>query len=164
VGGLIDALSESVESCAGREAGEFEAFERESGEEALGYARALRVLGGSSARSRLASLLSHTGNERIPEALPTDELDREHQLSIEFRNKWRSHEEARRWAVEVLQKSRNVCGRRQPTITWQGSVFTYSRDTNRLVLKIRTARKLIIKSRREPRFCRHGSCETKMAR
>jgi len=33
-----------LKSCAGREAGEFEAFERESGEEALGYARALRCL------------------------------------------------------------------------------------------------------------------------
>ncbi len=82
---------------------EFKDFERESGEEALGYAQALRVLGGSSARDRLASLLSCTGNERIPEALPTDELDREHQVSIAFRNKWHSHEEARRWAVEVLQ-------------------------------------------------------------
>jgi len=38
-------------------------------------------------------------------------------LSIEFRNKWHSHEEARRWAVEGASKSRNVCGRRQPTIT-----------------------------------------------
>jgi len=37
--------------------------------------------------------------------------------------------------------------RRQPTITGQGSVFTYSRDTNRW-LKIRTARKYYKKQAR----------------
>jgi hypothetical protein len=83
--------------------GEFEAFELESGEEALGYARALRLLGGSGARDRLAGLLSRAGKETIPEALPSKEFEREQAVSIEFPNKWRSHEEARRWAVKVLQ-------------------------------------------------------------
>ncbi|HEX8456043.1 MAG TPA: DNA double-strand break repair nuclease NurA [Pyrinomonadaceae bacterium] len=72
---------------------------------ALGtYARRLRELGGrtSAEIKEAAQRAIAVGAARAAGALPTDELERVGAFVVPFEERWRSHEEARRWAVEVL--------------------------------------------------------------
>jgi len=82
---------------------EFVTYVSASNEDALEYAESLRSLSGKPSKEIAALFSSSLPAGVVPDALPTDELDREGSVSISFDRKWRSHEEARRWAVGVLQ-------------------------------------------------------------
>jgi hypothetical protein len=79
-------------------------------EEFVSFERALRGEVGELA-SRLRSLAGRTGADVRREAgadaarvaFPSDELERAGAAVIHFRETWRSHEEARRWALGVLR-------------------------------------------------------------
>src|SRR5947207_14025661 len=82
---------------------ELESFERNSGFQALRYAQALRKFGEGDETDLVARILSRLPQGCVPGAAPTKELNRERALTVEFGQKWHSHEEARRWAVETLR-------------------------------------------------------------
>ncbi|MBA2339313.1 MAG: DNA double-strand break repair nuclease NurA [Pyrinomonadaceae bacterium] len=79
---------------------DFVRFERDWQAEARCYVEHLRALGSRShedvRRAALAIMKS-------PGALPSAELDERKAVAVPFENIWRSHEEARSWAIEVLQ-------------------------------------------------------------
>ena len=60
------------------------------------------------------------GGERWPGAEPTAELDDADCLRLAFPHAWRSHEEARRWAIDVLTD--------RPTAAVDGSQFLPSKE------------------------------------
>ncbi len=84
---------------------EFVRFEAAWGASVGAYARRLRELGGrASAEIRDAAARAiEAGAARAAGALPTGELDSAGAFVVPFEQRWRSHEEARRWALEVLQ-------------------------------------------------------------
>jgi hypothetical protein len=92
---LISALQERRE--------EFVSYANASNQDALEYAESLCNLSGTPAKEIAAMFQSPLPAGVVPDALPTDELDSEGSVSISFDRTWRSHEEARRWAVGVLQ-------------------------------------------------------------
>ena len=79
-------------------------------EEFARFERSLRGEVGELA-ARLAALAGRTGEEVRREsgaaakrlAYPSDELERAGSAVVHFREAWRSHEEARRWALEALR-------------------------------------------------------------
>ena len=85
------------------------ALERTRGE-FVSFERALRVEVGELA-ARLCALAGRASGEVRREAgeagarvaFPSDELDRAGSPVVPFREAWRSHEEARRWALEALR-------------------------------------------------------------
>ncbi|MDQ1612275.1 MAG: hypothetical protein QOG00_2206 [Pyrinomonadaceae bacterium] len=83
---------------------EFVRFEAAWGASVGSYARRLRELGGrASAEIRDAAAEAiKAGAARAAGALPTGELDGAGAFVVPFGERWRSHEEARRWALEVL--------------------------------------------------------------
>ena len=83
---------------------EFADFERAWGAEVRAYARRLRGLGGRSAEEvkRRAGERIAEGVARVAGALPSDELERAGGAVVPFGRRWRTHEEARRWALDVL--------------------------------------------------------------
>ena len=88
---LIMALNERRE--------EFVRFERTWRDDVRDYARRLDALG-----DRTSEEISHeVGTSRAPGALPSVELEQRGSVTIPFEKRWRSHEEARRWAVEALR-------------------------------------------------------------
>jgi NurA domain len=74
------------------------------------YTRRLRALDGrASSEIKLeAERALAAGAARAAGALPSAELERAGAFVVPFTERWRSHEEARRWAVEVL-KGRVTC-------------------------------------------------------
>jgi hypothetical protein len=70
------------------------------------YARRLRALGGlASDQIKLeAERAIRAGAARAAGALPSAELERAGAFVVPFAERWRSHEEARRWALEVLRE------------------------------------------------------------
>jgi len=68
----------------------------------FGYATALRVLGRKQCTGSAASLLSSRVTKAIPEALPTNELDRAAPVSIAFVYNGIPRGSAQ-WRFEVLQ-------------------------------------------------------------
>lgn len=68
------------------------------------YARRLRALGGraSAEIKDAAARAIATGAARAAGALPAAELERAGGFVVSFAERWRSHEEARRWALQVL--------------------------------------------------------------
>jgi hypothetical protein len=88
---LTDALREQRD--------EFVQFEREWRDDVEDYARRLRALDGQRAEEVSARL----GTVREPGALPSDELERAGSFLLPFGVSWRTHEEARRWAIEALE-------------------------------------------------------------
>ncbi|HEX9918627.1 MAG TPA: DNA double-strand break repair nuclease NurA, partial [Pyrinomonadaceae bacterium] len=84
---------------------EFVRFEAVWGAAVGTYARRLRELGGrTSAEIRdAAARRIEEGAARAAGALPTGELDSAGAFVIPFDERWHSHEEARRWALEVLR-------------------------------------------------------------
>ncbi|MDQ1559040.1 MAG: hypothetical protein QOD32_2100 [Pyrinomonadaceae bacterium] len=84
---------------------EFVRFEAAWGASVESYARRLRELGGrTSAEIRDAAANAiKAGAARAEGALPTDELNSAGAFVVPFGERWRSHEEARRWALEVLR-------------------------------------------------------------
>lgn len=67
---------------------------------ALVYEERLRELAGSTA-AEVARLVEP---ERAPGALPSAELDEHRSVGVRFHPRWSSHEDARRWAIEVLHE------------------------------------------------------------
>lgn len=77
---------------------EFVSFEREwQADVALG-ARLLRELGGR----RCAEIQHELGDVSAPGALPCEELERAGGVALGFASAWGSHEDARRWALDIL--------------------------------------------------------------
>jgi len=83
----------------------FVRFEAVWGEAIGTYARGLRELGGRTSREirDAAARAIAGGAARAAGALPTDELERAGAFVMPFGERWRSHEEARRWALGVLE-------------------------------------------------------------
>lgn len=87
---LITALRDQRES--------FVRFERVWRDDVRGRAGHLRGL----ARQTSAEILAAAGASKAPGALPSAELDALGAVVAPFEQRWRSHEEARRWAIEAL--------------------------------------------------------------
>lgn len=68
------------------------------------YARRLRALGGRDSEEveREAERAVEAGAAKAPGAFPSTELERTGAFVVPFGVRWHSHEEARRWALEVL--------------------------------------------------------------
>ena len=80
---------------------QFESFRRlQVAQNDLAEAKLAAFLGYSAAE--IERLLSERGLE-WPGALPTAELDQASELCMPFRQAWQSHEQARAWALTVLQ-------------------------------------------------------------
>ena len=82
----------------------FVTFERTWSAEVRAYARRLRALAGQNAQAiREATQAQQQARAaHKPNALPTDELERAGGFVVPFDVRWRAHEEARGWALEVL--------------------------------------------------------------
>ena len=78
---------------------EFLQFDRSWREDVRDYARRLRALGGQSAEDVVVAISSC----KEPGAIPSDELDRAGSMVVAFGKSWRTHEEARRWAIDTLE-------------------------------------------------------------
>ncbi|HEV2914514.1 MAG TPA: DNA double-strand break repair nuclease NurA [Pyrinomonadaceae bacterium] len=77
---------------------EFLSFDRVLREDLSIFAQHLKSIGGlASGEIRLRA-----GVARAPGALPSRELDEARSTIIPFNTEWRSHEEARRWALRIL--------------------------------------------------------------
>jgi hypothetical protein len=83
---------------------DFTDFGRAWAEQARDYVGRLRELDGRSVAEIKASADEGvaTGVARTPSALPTKELEREGSFVVPFAREWRTHEEARAWAVDAL--------------------------------------------------------------
>jgi hypothetical protein len=79
---------------------DFTSFDRAWRDDVREYASRLERLGGKSS----ADVRLETEAEAAPGALPSDELERLASMVVPFRERWRNHEEARRWAIEALQE------------------------------------------------------------
>ncbi|MDQ3744649.1 MAG: DNA double-strand break repair nuclease NurA [Acidobacteriota bacterium] len=88
---VISALEERRE--------EFVTFGRALVEDVLASARRLRALGGRTA----ADVKRESGALSARISFPSDELDGAGGMVVRFDRRWRSHEEARRWALETLR-------------------------------------------------------------
>jgi hypothetical protein len=80
---------------------DFTRFDRSWRDEVEMYALRLRALAG---RTALSVLGDATSGENNPGALPSAELDAAGSMIVPFSVRWRTHEEARRWAIEALQE------------------------------------------------------------
>jgi NurA domain len=82
----------------------FVSFERTWGAEVRAYARRLRALAGQSAQAikETTQAQQQARAAHRPNALPAAELERTGAPCVAFNVHWRSHEEARGWALEVL--------------------------------------------------------------
>ena len=89
-GHVLRALERERESFAGFERGWREELSRRAGE--------LRRVGGMTA-SEVSRALAP---KAAPGAIPSGESERAGGLAVEFGERWRSHEEARRWAAQAL--------------------------------------------------------------
>ncbi|HEX7997344.1 MAG TPA: DNA double-strand break repair nuclease NurA [Pyrinomonadaceae bacterium] len=78
---------------------DFTSFDRAWRDDVREYARRLLMLGGRTS----ADVRAATHLQPAPGALPSDELEHSGSMVIEFAERWRNHEEARRWAVEALR-------------------------------------------------------------
>jgi hypothetical protein len=87
---------------------EFVSFDKAMSRDALDYARSLRRLGttwrshSSDADVSSAPHIDERDQNSTPGAAPTGELAAGGSIIAPFRGTWQSHEEARRWAFEVL--------------------------------------------------------------
>lgn len=88
---LMSALEERRE--------QFVTYGRALREDVLASVRRLRALGGRTAAE--VRRASGAGAARV--SFPSDELERAGGVVVPFGARWRSHEEARRWALEILR-------------------------------------------------------------
>jgi hypothetical protein len=116
-------LSQALESK--RE--EFLLFDRSWREDVRDYVRRLRALGGRGSRE-VADALSAS---KEPGAIPSTELDRAGSIVVPFDKSWRTHEEARRWAIDALE------GR--VTFAADGSQLVPGRDVSLPVAAVQVA-------------------------
>jgi hypothetical protein len=79
---------------------DFTSFDRAWRDDVRDYAERVRRLGErTSAEVRL-----ETAAEPAPGALPSEELERAASMVMPFAERWRNHEEARRWAIGALHE------------------------------------------------------------
>jgi hypothetical protein len=116
-------LSQALESK--RE--EFLLFDRSWREDVRDYVRRLRSLGGLGSRA-VAEAIS---GSKEPGAIPSEELDGTGSITVPFGVSWRTHEEARRWAIDVLE------GR--VTFATDGSQLVPGRDVSLPVAAVQVA-------------------------
>jgi NurA domain len=80
-------------------------FEQQSGSQALEYARLLQQLPRDRDWHTAGGAVQHSSDEigrSAPGAVPSDELQQTGSVIHSFNRQWKSHEDARRWAYEVL--------------------------------------------------------------
>jgi hypothetical protein len=106
---------------------EFVSFERTLRGEVSGLASRLRALAGRTS----AEVRSESGAVSARLTYPSDELDREGAPVVPFGKTWRSHEEARRWALEHL--------RGRVTFAADGSQIFPGRDASLPVAAVQVA-------------------------
>ena len=106
---------------------DFLRFDRAWRDEVSDYARRLRGLDGRSSEE-IARVLAAT---KEPGAIPADELDRAGSLVIKFGRRWRTHEEARGWAIDALEN--------RVTFAADGSQLTPGRDVSLPVAAVQVA-------------------------
>jgi hypothetical protein len=92
-----------IEELSGKR-GEFVEFGRAWAEQARDYVGRLRALAGRSVAeiTRATDEGIASSFARTPSALPTAEIERAGSFVVPFAREWRTHEEARAWAVDVL--------------------------------------------------------------
>lgn len=106
---------------------EFRAYDETRRAHAADYGERLRKLATQTA----AQVAALTRAERAPGALPSIELDAHSSIAVEFDLRWSSHEEARRWAIEVL--------RERTTFAADGSQLMPGRDLSVPVAAVQIA-------------------------
>ena len=116
-------LSQALESK--RE--EFLQFDRSWREGVRDYARRLRALGERKAVDVAAAISAY----KEPGAIPSAELDRAGAIVFPFAHTWRTHEEARRWAIETLES--------RVTFAADGSQLVPGRDVSLPVAAVQVA-------------------------
>jgi hypothetical protein len=116
-------LSQALES----KRDEFLRFDRTWREDVRDYVRRLRSLGGRSA----AEIVAAISTAKEPGAIPSSELDSAGAVVIPFRQQWRTHEEARRWAIEALEE--------RITFAADGSQLVPGRDVSLPVAAVQVA-------------------------
>ena len=79
---------------------DFVRFDREWRDEVRDHVRRFRSLDGQTSQGVRRAL----GAASAPGALPSTELERAGSMVIPFGKSWRTHEEARRWAIDVLRE------------------------------------------------------------
>jgi hypothetical protein len=106
---------------------DFLRFDRSWREDVQDYVRRLRALGGQSAQSVALAVSAF----EEPGAIPSDELDRADSVVVPFGSRWRSHEEARRWAIDALEA--------RVTFAADGSQLVPGRDVSLPVAAVQVA-------------------------
>ncbi|HYG81366.1 MAG TPA: DNA double-strand break repair nuclease NurA [Pyrinomonadaceae bacterium] len=106
---------------------EFLRFDRAWREDVRDYVLRLRALGRESA----AATAERLSASKEPGAIPSDELDRARSVIVPFGRRWRSHEEARRWAVDALED--------RVTFAADGSQLVPGRDLSLPVAAVQVA-------------------------
>lgn len=71
------------------------------------------------ARQSSADITARLGNKDVG-AIPSGELDKFHAVAVPFETRWRNHEEARAWAIKVLQN--------RTTFAADGSQVAFERE------------------------------------
>jgi hypothetical protein len=89
---LSEALSDRRE--------DFVSFDRQWREDVRDYAGGLRLLDGQTSEEVRRAV----GEVSAPGALPSTELERARSIALPFGVRWRTHEEARRWALDILDE------------------------------------------------------------
>jgi hypothetical protein len=106
---------------------EFRAYDETRRRHAADYGARLRGLATHTA----AGVAALTRAERAPGALPSTELDAQRSIAVSFDAPWRSHEESRRWAIDVL--------RERTTFAADGSQLMPGRDLSVPVAAVQIA-------------------------
>lgn len=106
---------------------EFLRFDKAWREDVRDYVLRLRALGRESA----AEVTTRLSGSKEPGAIPSDELDRAGSAVVPFGRNWRSHEDARRWAVDVLED--------RVTFAADGSQLVPGRDLSLPVAAVQVA-------------------------
>jgi hypothetical protein len=106
---------------------EFLRFDRAWSEDVRDYIRRLHALGGRSAQDVAGALAA----VKEPGAIPSAELDSAASIVVPFDKRWRSHEEARRWAIVTLES--------RVTFAADGSQLVPGRDVSLPVAAVQVA-------------------------
>jgi hypothetical protein len=106
---------------------EFLRFDRAWSEDVRDYIHRLHALGGRSAQDVTGALAV----VKEPGAIPSAELDSAASIVVPFDKRWRSHEEARRWAIATLES--------RVTFAADGSQLVPGRDVSLPVAAVQVA-------------------------
>ena len=106
---------------------DFVRFDRAWRDEVSDYARRLRSLDRTGSEEIARALDS----KKEPGAIPSNELDHAGSFVIKFGKHWRTHEEARRWAIDALEN--------RVTFAADGSQLTPGRDISLPVAAVQVA-------------------------